>query len=35
MFKDVTWEVRNSFAIKFIGHSHFDFIQHIKDIQFC
>uniref|UniRef100_A0A0E9XHB7 Secreted protein n=1 Tax=Anguilla anguilla TaxID=7936 RepID=A0A0E9XHB7_ANGAN len=30
----VSWEVGNSFAVKFIGHAHFDFIQHIQNVQF-
>lgn len=34
-FREHTWEMGNSFAIDFVGHSYFDLIQHIKDVKFC
>lgn len=31
---DFTWEMGYSFAIEFVGDTHFDLIKHIQNIQF-
>lgn len=31
----ITWEMRNSFSIEFVGDSNFNFIKHIQNVKFC